>query len=324
MWMFTLRKLLGGLKPIIKKNIYLTGVAYLIHNLRIRLKLVFGNISTSSGTTHTPLSTSESLDYIENVFKDYQHVSGCNQWSGTLAELGPGDQAGVACLFVANGIERADLADRFYSMRDHEKQKIIHDALQEKHPKVPSMNNDGTIEGIHRFYGAEASGEKFFKTHSHYDVIISRSVLEHVDEPEAVLENMYKALKPNGLLIHKVDLRDHGMMTPYSQDISYLGIPKWLYTAMVKGTGYPNRFLFHKYKEKLQALNPGCKFFVSGLFGVEPFTEIYEYPSLPESLKNKACSHIEHHRHTFAKEFKNVPAEHLMVSSFFFVCDKKM
>lgn len=310
------------LKRFIKSHTYLTALAYIVYNLRIHCRLTFGNINTHSGTTHADLNIKESVQYVTGVYNDYCAVAKKTTWQGRLAEIGPGDNDGVAALFLAHGAEKADLADRFFSIRDIQQQKTIYKALHQQYPHTPVMNEDGTIPGIQRFYGPNASAENFFQKNISYSTIISRSVLEHVDDPEHVLRSMYSALEPGGVLVHKVDLRDHGMMTPYTHDLKWMEIPAWLYTLMVKGSGYPNRFLFHDYKRVLLDLNPNCQFYVAGLNGTKALTTFYQTNNIPADLQAQAHAHIEKYRPRLAKPLRQVDANDLMVSSFFFVCEK--
>lgn len=176
------------------------------------------------------------------------------------------------------------------------------------------------ISGIVNYNGPEAAGEKFFDQNQGYDCIVSRSVLEHVDDPKKVLEKMFKALNPGGLLIHKVDLRDHGMFGAYDYSLRFLEIPRWLYKLMTYGSGYPNRFLFDQYKKVLQSLDAQCEFYIAGLHGVPDLPEIYKFGELPEALKEQSLEFVKIHRHKFSAEFSGVSGEDLSVSSFFFVC----
>ena len=41
------------------------------------------------------------------------------------------------------------------------------------------------------------------------DLIFSNSVLEHLRDPEAVMNESARILKSGGLMIHHVDFRDH-------------------------------------------------------------------------------------------------------------------
>lgn len=319
------------LKRMIKKSLYLSAAIYIIYNICSHLKVIFKNNTTCSGTTHSIYSTEESMQYIESVFFDYQQVSAQKKFTGKVAELGPGDSSGVALMFLAHGASQVDLADRFYSLRDLKQQNTIYQRLAQKYPQIQEIlkqstmsieNNGNKISGICNYYGPKAAGETFFDQHQGYDCIVSRSVLEHVDDPAKVLKKMFQALNRGGLLIHKVDLRDHGMFTPFDYSLRFLEIPTWLYKLMTYGSGYPNRFLFDQYKKVLQSLDAQCEFYVAGLYGVPELTEIYPLTDLPEALKEKSLEFVKAHQHKFAAEFAHVPLEDLSVSSFFFVCRK--
>lgn len=318
-----------AVRKTIKTQKYLNALLYILYNLRIRSRLLFNVLSTDSGTTHSDLSVKESTDYIENVFKDYLRVSGKSSFKGRVAELGPGDSAGVGLMFLAHGAEHVDLADRFYSKRSHTQQVKIYEALGNAYPNVKKILSQGdlsseeSIPGITRFYGEDASGEKFFEGHKGYDVIVSRSVLEHVDDPEGALRKMYEALNPGGVLIHKVDLRDHEMFTPYSHSLKFLEISQWLYKLMTYGAGYPNRFLFDQYNNVLKDLDPACRFYVAGLHGVGTLPQEYPVDEIPTTLTEKAIEFVKKHRSKFSAPFKKIPAEDLMISSFFFVCERR-
>ncbi len=314
------------LRSIVKKHVYLNACLYIAYNSRIRAKFLLNNIKTDSGTTHASLSIDESINYIEDVFHDYQKVSGVKEVHGKVAEVGPGDSAGVALMFLNAGASQVDLADRFYSSRNDDHQRQIYQKLATKYPLLKPVisrlcNKDDAPE-VNRFYGHDAAGETFFDKHKQYSYIVSRSVLEHVDNPAMVIKKMYDALEPGGILIHKVDLRDHGMFTPVSIATKFLEVPKWLYKMMVYGTGYPNRFLFHNYKKVIEKITSNYQLYIAGLHGVKPLEMFYSIEDLPENLKQQSAEFINQNRHKFAREFHGVSAEDLMVSSFFFVCRK--
>ena len=318
-----------SLKRIIKTHLYFNALLYIFYVMRIRLMNAVGYLATDSGTTHSDLSLEESLDYIENVFADYQRISNIPQFSGKIAELGPGDSAGVGLMFLAHGAEQVDLADRFYSRRSHEAHEKVYRSLAAKYPVLDKIlatakfNQFESLPNLKRYYGTKASGEAFFDENRGYNVIVSRSVLEHVDQPQVVLCKMYKALNVGGVLIHKVDLRDHGMYTPYSESVKFLELPQWLYRIMTYGSGYPNRFLFHDYKKTLLELDPKSEFYIAGLHGIDEDMSVgYKLEDIPIQWKQHSIDFIEKHRFKFSAIFKNVASEELMVSSFFFVSRK--
>lgn len=316
------------IKFFLKKSIILNCIAYLIHNLLIHLRRFTGDIDSTSGTTHSKININESVQYITNVFNDYKRLSKLDKFYGKMAEIGPGDNVGVALLFLNDGCSSADLADRFYSMRNVEKQGEIYENLSNNYPKIKkilsqaNLADDTTFPHIKRFYGQHAAGETFFNNNYGYDIIISRSVLEHLDDPISSLHAMYKALNPGGKLIHKVDLRDHAMFTPNRHDSTFLTIPRWIYSLMTKGSGFPNRILIHKYKQAMKEIGCPHEFFITGLYGVGSLEHEYTFDKIPADLKEKAMQHFKCYHKTYASLFKDVAPEDLIPSGFFLVATK--
>lgn len=310
------------IKMIIKHIIPLAVFYYLINNILLRIKYAL-SLNTKSGATHYSLNSADSIKYIEEVFFDYQRLAGRESFSGRIAELGPGDNDGVALLFLANGATHVDLADRFFSKRNNEKQIEIINILKNKYPAI-NLIEAYENKRLERHFGTNASGENFFENCKPYDFIISRSVLEHVDLPEKVLRSMYKALKKGGTLLNKVDLRDHGMFTPYGPDIKFLEINPLVYSLMVQKIGYPNRFLFHQYKKVLRSLpNSRCEFFVAGLHGVDvDLSQGYPYESIPLHIRERSIAFIDSRKPKFSYDLRFVESHDLSVSSFFFVLQK--
>jgi SAM-dependent methyltransferase len=304
------------IKNIIKHNLYLTICLYIAYNFILHIKFRLTYNKTTSGATHHCFSLKDSLQYITDVFADYQTVSGKITFEGKIAELGPGDSNGVALMFLAHGATQVDLADRFYSIRDPAQQEAIKNTLFEQYPQLIDLE-----QCCIRYYGENARGEYFFDQHHAYDCIISRSVLEHVDHPALVITKMFNALNPGGILIHKIDLRDHGMFTPQNHALKFLEIPNRAYQWMTQGSGYPNRFLFHRYQALLETLDPKVQFYIAGIHGTT-FNAIHPKTAIPEALITAGRKFVDQHRARFAQEFEQVASVDLMISSFFFVCHK--
>ncbi|MDR1475312.1 MAG: class I SAM-dependent methyltransferase [Holosporales bacterium] len=309
------------IKSILRQSTCVIIALYIFRNAITHIKTLFKNFNSDGGATHRTFSLDESIKYITNVFNDYKKVSGKQKFYGKVAELGPGDCDGVALLFLNDGARHIDLVDRFYSLRDTAQQKQILDCLIDRHPKLSGLCPNLSKYCI-RHYGKIADKGRFFDKQKEYDFIVSRAVLEHVDAPEIIIKKMYGALSKGGYLIHKIDLRDHGMYPPEKSPLKFLEIPNFLYRLMTYGSGFPNRFLFHRYKTLLLSLSCKVKFFCTGLYGVEPFQEIYEIENIPQDLKKQAITFVDKNKCHFSNEFKKVSSEDLMISSFFFVCEK--
>jgi len=82
---------------------------------------------------------------------------------------------------------------------------------------------------------------------SKFDLIISRAVLEHVNSLDDTFSDIKQALKQEGISIHQIDLRSHGLhrYTP----LDFLTWPTLLWSSMYSHKGVPNRWRIDKYRE---------------------------------------------------------------------------
>lgn len=58
---------------------------------------------------------------------------------------------------------------------------------------------------------------------------------------------MVACLKQGGQMFHKIDLRDHGMLTARQHEVTFLQLPTYIYPYMVRNSGRLNRILVHRY-----------------------------------------------------------------------------
>jgi len=291
------------------------------------LRFLSGDISTTSGTIHGALSVKESVNYIENVFADYKKYSGV-KFHGRVAEIGPGDNCGVAMLFLQEGCESVDLVDRFYSIRDTRSQATIYNALGLKYFELgeflenADLNDEATFKSIVRHYGEKAAAENFFAAHVGYDFIVSRAVFEHLYEPRVALERMVSALNCEGYLLHKIDLRDHEMFSVTHHELKFLEVPDWLYPWMTVWTGRPNRVLLHEYRDAMQSLKLEGQLLVTRLAGVGDINPHVPYEAIPFMLRDKSTAYVRAVRKRFAPSFRHVSDEDLSVAGVFLVARK--
>jgi len=81
------------------------------------------------------------------------------------------------------------------------------------------------------------------------------------------LKNGYR-LKKDGMLLHKVDLRDHGMFSSYLHELSFFEVPDCLYPKLTKDTGRPNRILINSFRQVLPEIIPDHKILITRLAGI--------------------------------------------------------
>ncbi len=204
----------------------------------------------------------EVANYYVNCVQDYREKLGCltdSDFSSYLAgktvlEYGPGDVLGVALLLYAWGARRVDCVDRFPLSRLSENNiKIYHELLK----KLSGNARDRALS-VFRHHGAPESGLEegriryrvdsngLSHANEEYDLILSRAVLEHVNNLEGTLQDVYLALRKGGDTVHLVDLKSHGL--DRYREFDFLTWPDWAYRLMYSHKGFPNRWRVDYYK----------------------------------------------------------------------------
>ncbi len=294
------------------------------------VRLRTGHIDTDSGMTHAMLSLEESTRYIESVLSDYKRYGSLTTLRGVAAEVGPGDNAGVALLMRGEGCDCVDLIDRYVSRRDPDKHHRIYEALSEKynlsHFKRGFHWNDHDLDGIMQKVGHSA--EAYFRECSRnvepvYDLIVSRAVMQHLFDPLGAMETMTACLKPGGHMIHKIDLRDLNMFTPQKHELTFLRFPHVMYRHMTRNSGRPNRVLLHRYRAVLEKLKAHglivYDIFITRLIGVGDLTPHLRPAEISVEMWRQAEGVVESYRRHFAREFVAVDSRDLAVTGVFVV-----
>jgi SAM-dependent methyltransferase len=312
-----------NLREAVKRYVPLACAAYIASDLLNRLRFSLGSFGTRSGAVHLDKDIEESIAYIERVFASYKMMAGVERFSGRVAEIGPGDNSGVALLFRRDGCERVDMLDKFYSARDDKQQAAIYRALFDRNPgladRVGHAGDGAEFAGVERHTGPAAEAEKFFRTHDSYDYIVSCAVLEHLQDPLNALRDMAAALREGGMMLHAVDLRDHGMFSGSHDDTKFFEIPAPVYSQMTRGSGRPNRVSYSSYRSAAASLPLQASFYIGSLFGETSTSEYVPFDELEPGRKQRAVELIESRKHRFARELRRLPTEDLMISSFFLV-----
>ncbi|MCG8408891.1 MAG: methyltransferase domain-containing protein, partial [Phycisphaerales bacterium] len=259
-----------SLRSLVKNNVPLICLYYVFDDWKVGRQLQRGRIETDSGRRHKDARLDTSLDYIDRIFADYLRYAGIDSFYGRVCEIGPGDNFGLAVRALDSGADEVIAIDRFYSKRDPEFQNRLYRAMAERH-------------GLHRFFDGEPSeetlsgvqyrpseaAETFFADKiEEFDFIVSRAVFEHLYDPLGALDDMIGALRPGGTLIHRVDLRDHGMFFNLNP-LTFLTVPGQIYRRMVSNSGRPNRVMFADYRDWLERSGLTGSLRITRLAGVD-------------------------------------------------------
>ncbi len=176
-----------------------------------------------------------------------------------ILEYGPGDLPGVAILMIANGAEQVVCVDRFPLVKMSPKNVQIAKIMLERLP-APMRER---AESCFRQTGRPESGfdpkridyvirpSGLSGLNNEIDMVISRAVLEHVNDLPATFRDMQAALKPGGIAIHEVDLKSHGLHR--HNPLDFLNWSTWLWSLMYSAKGVPNRLRANAYRDAVSA-----------------------------------------------------------------------
>jgi len=293
----------------VRKDVWLFIKACLSNQLARWTPALYVRLTHQTGRGSNEEGAREIADYFTTCFRDYREQLGvseegiCALLSGkTVLEYGPGDILGVALLFYAHGAEAVHCVDRFplssLSDKNVEVYRVILDALEGE----PRERAEGAfvIKGEPRS-GFRPEAIRYDVTRDGlcgiaqgYDLVVSRAVLEHVNDLEKTMIDIRRSLKSTGLSLHQVDLKSHGL-DRYTE-LDFLTWPRALYSLMYSHKGFPNRWRVNRYRELAEK---------HGL----------EVRKLTPTARIDAAK-VEKILPALAPEFRNVSADHLQWTGF--------
>ena len=284
------------------------------------------------GATHRGLAVGDSVAYVDSVYGDYLRYAELPESrlaGASVLELGPGDNFGVALRFSAAGARRVTTLDRFITWRDPGQQEGIHRAVLAGLPDEQRLRGEGALapgaefgldpELIRVIQGVGAEATLGAVGDERFDLIVSRAVLEHVTDPGEVFAAMQEVLVPGGLLIHKVDLGDHGLFSGGGHNpLTFLTVPDRLYRWMGDHSGLPNRHLANWYREEMKRREYTARFFTTHLIAQEG--ELIPHPaSAPEAMVAAAKPLIDEIHPRLLPRFRGLCDEDLATAGIFLV-----
>ena len=243
-------------------------------------------------------TASEVSDYFIHCFHDYRIQLDLSESEfqaylkgKAVLEYGPGDILGVALLLYANGAERVLCVDRFplakVSDLNFEVYMNLLDSLegQERERAESAFVEKGNPKSGFKpeAIAYQISEDGLAGAAEEFDLIISRAVLEHVNNLGKTLLDVKKSMKKDGISLHEVDLRSHGL-DRYT-DFDFLTWPKSLYEMMYGYKGFPNRWRINEYRKLAEAANLNIKkLSPTGQLELEKLEVIY--PHLDKEFAN--------------------------------------
>lgn len=227
-----------------------------------------------------------------------------------MLEYGPGDLPGVAMLMIAHGAEQVVCVDRFPLVSLSSKNVQIAKKMLQRLPSPLRQRAEACFKHeAHPEAGFDPRWIQYLVRPSglsgltnEIDLVISRAVLEHVNDLPATFRDMYAALKPGGIVIHLVDLKSHGLHR--DNPLDFLSWPAWQWSLMYSAKGVPNRLRINTYRDAVAR---------SGLEVINLSPTVHALPT-----------HIRAVRPSLAQPFRDLPDEDLSWLGFWLVCRKPL
>jgi len=166
--------------------------------------------------------------YVKVLNKDFSGIS--------MLELGPGDSVANGILAFHHGARHTVLVDvGDFATRDLTFYSELIAGQQKNYESVENFSEILTSNNIKYFTdGLESIN---YIPQDSIDLVISNAVLEHID-PESLsgyLVKINQLLTPGGIMIHRIDYRDHLVGNNFHKSL-----PSWI----VKSNFYKNSILY--------------------------------------------------------------------------------
>lgn len=160
---------------------------------------------------------SSDFERLDKEFHSMQEMIDYDFNNKICLEVGPGNSYMIAYNMLVYGASNVWLVDKFprISNTNKQKERFAEEIRYIWEGHGINLNNDNIT----------FAGDEIRKVKGLVDFIVSIDVLEHVnrDEVEGMIHQMYDVIKKNGIMFHRIDMRDH--------------------------YNFNKPFLFHKYKE---------------------------------------------------------------------------
>lgn len=237
------------------------------------------------------------LKYNLNIIRNIQDLSADpDLFSGKrILEIGPGPDLMLGLLTLENGALSYQSIDYFpvltapqwfyQRMSETLKSSLAIQNAHELSNCAPGAKEVSVSNLSYQILGIE----NLRKTQNQYDLIISKDVLEHVDNLSAAFKEMQIALAPGGRMIHKIDFQTHTSFIQETDKLNFLRYSEYTYKKFVKFRGGPNRLrlpevldLATSHGFKVQKIYINKEISAAELAEIKPYLSEY-YKNLPES-----------------------------------------
>lgn len=203
-----------------------------------------------------------------------------------ILEVGPGPDLMLGLLALEAGAKSYSAIDYFpvLSAPISFYEKIRNDlntpiALKAVNQLINSLSKSEAIDSPEFSYKIRGI-EELTSEPAKYDIIISKDVLEHVDDLNASFAAMRKSLIPGGVMIHKIDFQTHTSFIQEKDRLNFLRYSENIYNKFVKFKGGPNRLRLPELVAITQKNNFAIeKMYIDKEMGVSELARVKQYLS---------------------------------------------
>jgi SAM-dependent methyltransferase len=221
------------------------GVTALVHRVR--------GGQDRGGESWSDRSVNAHADHVVEVF-DGMHAAIGDVSGKTGAELGPGDDVGVAYCFLKAGAKKVYTIERFSSVAFGDRAVALFRAIDHRLTEHGSARiHDVFIQHDGRLALNPAKIEHKIGLFEEcglpepVDFIYANDVMEHVDDPAVVFRSAFDALKPGGIFVNNIDLAGHNVFSNADCPLDFLTCPDWLWELMFSHLVTTNRVRYSQF-----------------------------------------------------------------------------
>jgi SAM-dependent methyltransferase len=272
----------------------------------------------------------------QGIYRNYVKYAGWDdsQLTGKrFLELGPGFNIGVPLLFAAHGASYVAGLDKFVRLQTGPYYQKFYAQLRDTLTGGEKAGFDSAIQlqpqialhpaKAHHIHGQELPGAVDELGPGTFDLIGSNAVIEEVYDPDPIFQAQDRLLRPGGVMVHKIDLRDYGIFTRRGfPELEFLTVPEWAYRRMAKASGQPNRRRVNYYRDIARRLGYSCNIYVTFILGVDK--ELIPPMQIQQNLDyaNSSLRLIRDIRPRLTAQFRDLSDMDLMVQGILFVARK--
>jgi SAM-dependent methyltransferase len=270
-------------KPLAKRNKWFLIAGNMAQDSLRRYGLTSRQIGQHAQITWQESNTSSELKRMHSVYRQYLIYAG---WSPEtvrgkrILELGPGYTIAVPLLFAGDGADYVAGVDKFVPLQDGADFGALYSCLRDSLSPAQQTSFDRAIRLSPKVaLNPEHAGYIDHKELTDcvpqlgagtYDMIVSNAVIEEIYDPMPVFRAQDRLLRPNGVMVHRIDLRDYGMFSKHGfHPLEFLTVPDWIYQRMVEGSGQPDRRMIDYYREIGPKMGYETKIYITKILGSE-------------------------------------------------------